>query len=169
VPTPLRRALVAGALVLVAGAWGRDAIPADGPPQFLLAGVILVEGKVEKALLAEPTLTGGQPILVAKGERLGPYRLVKVLEDHVVLARAGQELTVRLGAPEGGLARREPAASAPRADPGVQRPRQRPSKSESSRAERRQQRQAERRAARDAAGSTGAAADGEPASTDPPR
>jgi hypothetical protein len=161
---------MAGAFVLVAGTLDRVAIPGD-PPQFLLAGVILVEGKVEKALLVEPTLTRGRPFMVAKGGRIGPYRLVKVLEDQVVLVRGDQELTVRLGAPTRGASRREPAVDvpspgpappAPRSDADVRAIDQNPSRSESIRAERRQRKQAERRSSRSERGAPGAKSDPEP-------
>jgi hypothetical protein len=170
VRTAVQSLLVAGAFVGLAGVLDRAAGAADAL-QLQLAGVILVEGKVEKALLVERTLTGGQPVMVGKGDRIGPYRLVKVFEDRVVLARGNQELTIRLGASAQDPSRREAATEgpspgaippAPRPDAGVRSADQNPD-AESARAERRQRKRAERRGSRSANGSKGASTDSEPA------
>jgi len=66
-------------------------------PQFSLTGVVILDGERDMAVLAEPVLTSGGALRMKKGDRLGPYRLVSVLPDHVVLEAGPQRITVRLG------------------------------------------------------------------------
>jgi hypothetical protein len=91
----------------------------------VLIGTIVTDSRA-LAYLQEPTLTGNGALRVPLGEKIGPYRLTKVLEDRVELEGPGGPLTVRLGGvasaglrpPAGG--RREPAAPAPVVAPPAQ-------------------------------------------------
>ncbi len=84
--------LISGAAVL--GLWMLGAGPAvpalaaDPPaalPRFEVSGIMLQDDGKAWALIAEPQLTGGAVRLFTPGAMIGPYRLVDVKRDHVVL------------------------------------------------------------------------------------
>ena len=70
--------------------------PAEGPA-FELAGLAKLDGDASFALLQEPELTMGAPVLVRLGQSIGPYRLVAVEEDRVMLEGSTGLVTVLLG------------------------------------------------------------------------
>jgi hypothetical protein len=53
--------------------------------RFVLSGVLVLEGGAGMAWLREPSLTGDRVVVLRPGERVGPYRLTKILEDRVEL------------------------------------------------------------------------------------
>ena len=66
-------------------------------PAFELAGLAKLEGDASFALLQEPELTNGVPVLVRQGQFIGSYRLVAVEDDRVLLESANGVITVLLG------------------------------------------------------------------------
>jgi hypothetical protein len=54
-------------------------------PQFEVSAIVLEEGGVSWVLMAEPEWTQGRPRVVAPGGTIGPYRLIEVAADHVVM------------------------------------------------------------------------------------
>lgn len=70
-------------------------------PAFELAGVVKQEGDASFALLQEPELTMGRPILIRQGQSIGGYRLVAVEEDRVRLESSTGAVTVLLGGSRG--------------------------------------------------------------------
>jgi hypothetical protein len=91
---------------------------AQGPPQFTLTGVVVVEGG-GRAWLQEPQLTQNQPIAMRPGETIGSYRLTKILEDRVELVGPGGPISVLLAGVSGPAA---PAAMAPPPPPRMAEP-----------------------------------------------
>ena len=84
------------ALVVVAAVGGAEAQAVPGvAPQFMLTGVVVVEGG-GRAWLQEPQLTQNQTVALRPGESIGPYRLTKVLEDRVELTGPAGLLVVPL-------------------------------------------------------------------------
>lgn len=74
----------AASLSIVAGSAHAQAAT-TAAEQFVLTGVVFVEGGGGLAWLQEPTLTNNKVIGVRPGDRVGPYRVTKILEDQVVL------------------------------------------------------------------------------------
>ena len=68
--------------------------PVGPPPQFVLAGVVMV-GETGMALLQEPGQPGSRFVQV--GESVGAYRLAAVRPDRAILAGPGGEIAVLLG------------------------------------------------------------------------
>jgi hypothetical protein len=101
------RILSAGAL---AGclALGGQPLPARAeapapPPRFEVSGIMLNDDGTAWALISEPQLTGGAVRRLGPGAQLGPYRLVEVGRDHVVMQRGSEPpLRVRFGWRAGG-------------------------------------------------------------------
>jgi len=88
-------AIAAWSVLVVAAATGSaDAQIAVGP-QFMLTGVVVVEGG-GRAWLQEPQLTQNQTVPLRPGESIGPYRLTKVFEDRVEMAGPGGTIVVPL-------------------------------------------------------------------------
>jgi hypothetical protein len=83
----------------------RDASrPAGRPvrePAFELVGVVKLDGSPSFALLQEPELTMGSPVLIQQGQSIGDYRLVAVEDDWVRLDSATGSVTVMLGGSSG--------------------------------------------------------------------
>lgn len=83
----------------------RDASrPARRPvrePAFELVGVVKLDGSPSFALLQEPELTMGSPVLIQQGQSIGDYRLVAVEDDWVRLESATGSVTVMLGGSSG--------------------------------------------------------------------
>jgi hypothetical protein len=83
-------------LVLTAAAGVAQAqVPPGAGPQFMLTGVVVVEGG-GRAWLQEPQLTQDQTVSLRPGESIGPYRLMKVYEDRVELIGPTGGITVPL-------------------------------------------------------------------------
>ena len=90
-------ALIVWAALAVAAASGT----ADAQvPQFMLTGVVVVEGG-GRAWLHEPVLTQGQPVALRPGESIGPYRLTQILEDRVELVGPSGPTWVMLAGVQG--------------------------------------------------------------------
>jgi len=69
------------------------ALAADPPasmPRFEVSGIMLQEDGKAWALVAEPQWTGGAVRLVTPGAMIGPYRLVEVQRDHVILQSSSE-------------------------------------------------------------------------------
>jgi hypothetical protein len=66
-------------------------------PAFELVGVVEQEGDASFALLQEPELTMGKPVLIRKGQSIGAYRLVAIEDGRVRLESATGVVTVLLG------------------------------------------------------------------------
>ncbi len=79
-------------VLLATPAPGTAAEPAR-TPQFERAGVVKSDG-ASFALLKEPQLTGGQPVLLRQGQSIGEYRLLAVEEDRVLLESSTGVITV---------------------------------------------------------------------------
>lgn len=94
---PVRLAVGMAGLLLIGGTSSVTAQTVTPTPQFSLTGVVILERGLEMAMLVEPTLTQGNPLMVKKGDSIGPYRLVSVQPDRVVLQSGAQEITVALG------------------------------------------------------------------------
>ncbi len=71
------------------------AAPAPPPPKFILSGVIIDDG-TSLALLQELVLTQNKPVLIARGQEVGSYRLTDVQPDRVTLQSPTNTLTVLL-------------------------------------------------------------------------
>jgi hypothetical protein len=80
----------------------RSGVPQAAPtparePVFELVGVVNLEGDASFALLQEPELTMGRPLLIRQGQSIGVYRLVAVEDDRVRLESPTGMVTVLLG------------------------------------------------------------------------
>jgi hypothetical protein len=84
-----------------------------GIEQFVLSGVLVLDGEKGIAWLYEPTLTRNQIIAVRAGESVGPYRLARVLTDRVELEGPAGKLLVPLYSAGSGTAPTAVASSAP--------------------------------------------------------
>lgn len=83
---------------------GVAAQAAPGPvrePAFELVGVVKQEGDASFALLQEPELTMGKPVLIRTGQSIGAYRLVAIEDGRVRLESATGVVTVLLGGSRG--------------------------------------------------------------------
>ena len=103
-------ALVVVALVVMGG----SALAQSASERFVVTGVIFVEGGKGLAWLQEPTFTKNKVIAVHPGDRVGPYRVTKILEDQVVLEGPNGTVSVPLA---GG-----PGTSTAAVGSGAQRP-----------------------------------------------
>jgi hypothetical protein len=91
---------VNGVLVLVAlgSVWlVPGAAAAQDQPRFSVMGVVIRPG-VSIAWIGEPTLTKDNFVRVHEGQRIGPYQVVKILEDRVELTGPSGPIIVRLSA-----------------------------------------------------------------------
>jgi hypothetical protein len=89
---------VNGVLVLVAlgSVWlVPGAAAAQDQPRFSVMGVVIRPG-VSIAWIGEPTLTKDNFVRVLEGQRIGPYQVVKILEDRVELTGPSGPMVVRL-------------------------------------------------------------------------
>ena len=73
--------------------------PPPPPPKFELAGIVKVEGETSMALLQEPQLTQGKPVVLNLGDSLGGYKLVGIEDDRVRLESEIHKVTVLLHDP----------------------------------------------------------------------
>ena len=70
-------------------------------PAFELAGVVKLESGASFAVLQEPELTMGRPVLLRQGQSIGAYQLVAIEADRVRLESATGVLTGLLGGSRG--------------------------------------------------------------------
>ena len=71
--------------------------------QFVLSGLVYVEGGRGLAWLQEPTFTNDKVVIVRVGDSIGPYRLTKILVDQVELEGPGGKLSVPLAGTGGAV------------------------------------------------------------------
>ncbi len=71
--------------------------------RFVLSGVVYVEGGRGLAWLQEPTFTNNQIVTLRLGDRVGPYRLTKILEDQIELEGPGGKVAVPLAGAGGAI------------------------------------------------------------------
>ncbi len=71
--------------------------------KFVLIGVVYVEGGRGLAWLQEPTFTKNQIVTLRVGDRVGPYRLTKILEDQVELEGPRGKVAVPLAGAGGAI------------------------------------------------------------------
>lgn len=93
--------------------------PAAKSPAFELVGVVKRDGGSSLALLQEPELTKGAPVLVRQGQSIGDYRLVEIEEDRVVLESAAGKLTVHMGGTKGPVTASPAPKPAPAKEPAT--------------------------------------------------
>jgi hypothetical protein len=99
-PIAVVAALVVALGVTVSSARG-EAKPSE---QFVLSGVVVLEGGRGLAWLQEPVLTGNRIVTVRAGDAIGPYRVAKILEDHIELEGPTGKVLVPLTGPGGAAA-----------------------------------------------------------------
>lgn len=93
-------------LVLIAATWaavvglvtGGANAQSETPPggQFVLVGVVLLEGGRGLAWVQEPNFTGNKVVTVRLGDSVGPYRVTKILTHQVELTGPGGTISVPL-------------------------------------------------------------------------
>lgn len=71
--------------------------------KFVLTGVVYVEGGRGLAWLQDPTFTNNQIVTLRVGDRVGPYRLTKILEDQVELEGPRGKVAVPLAGAGGAI------------------------------------------------------------------
>ena len=76
---------------------------AGSAEQFVLTGVVYVEGGRGLAWIQEPTFTNNQIVTLRVGDRVGPYRLAKILEDQVELEGPSGKIAVPLAGAGGAI------------------------------------------------------------------
>jgi hypothetical protein len=87
---------------LVAGsAHAQSPTPAGG--QFVLVGVVLLEGGGGLAWVQEPNFTSNKVVTVRLGDSVGPYRVTKILTHQVELAGPGGTISVPLAGSPGAV------------------------------------------------------------------
>jgi hypothetical protein len=74
-------------LAAAALSWAHVLSAAEVPtsPRFEVSGVVIQEDGIARALVAEPQLTEGKVRMLAPGATIGPYTLVTVARDHIIL------------------------------------------------------------------------------------
>jgi hypothetical protein len=133
----MKESAVTRQAILIAAAWAVfavfgvvDASAQASEPQFILTGVVVVEGETGgRAWLQEPKLTQNQVVPVRRGEQIGPYRLTAIHEDRVELQGPKGKLVVPLAgvaAPASPTVASSPAATTPQPTPRELRLRNRP-------------------------------------------
>ena len=100
-------------LILIAATWaavvglvaGSAHAQSPTPPggQFVLVGVVLLEGERGLAWVQEPTFTGNKVVTVRLGDSVGPYRVTKILTHQVELAGPGGTISVPLAGSPGAV------------------------------------------------------------------
>ncbi len=110
---------MAVALGLGAGAVDTASAQASTEPTFVLSGVVIDGRGAARALVEEPQLTGGRPVMLRVGDMIGPYRVASIAEDHTVLqGPGGRVIRIMLGGTPGSpTMARAPEGTAPAAAP----------------------------------------------------
>jgi hypothetical protein len=81
--------------VMVSCAYG-EALAEVRAEQFVLTGVVVLDGERGVAWLQEPTLTGDRVVTLRVGQSIGRYTLEKVFEDRVELKGPAGRVMVSL-------------------------------------------------------------------------
>ena len=108
---------------LVAGsAHAQSPTPPDG--QFVLVGVVVLEGGSGLAFVQEPNFTNNKVVTVRLGDSVGPYRVTKILTHQVELTGPGGTVSVPLAGVPGAVsvASSAGASSAGTSSPGTSSP-----------------------------------------------
>ena len=97
----MSKAVAAGLFVLMCAAANHASAQGQAAEQFVVSGLLVLEGGDGLVWLQEPNLTQNRVITVRPGESVGPYRLSKILADRVELQGPGGTvfLPVYNGAP----------------------------------------------------------------------
>jgi hypothetical protein len=115
-----KRVLLIASMWLMVGAAvgnGHAQSPAPADEQFVLSGVVFVEGGRGVAWLQEPTLTKNQIVTVRPGDSIGAYRVTRILADQVELEGPGGKFSVPLAGTGSKTASQEPTPPAVAAAP----------------------------------------------------
>ena len=87
--------------LVVGGAHAQSPTPSGG--QFVLVGVVLLEGGRGLAWVQEPAFTGNKVVTVRLGDSVGPYRVTKILTHLVELTGPAGSVSIPLaGVPGAG-------------------------------------------------------------------
>jgi hypothetical protein len=117
-----RSTVVAVAVCVLIGAMsGRvvaEGYPSPTAERFILSGVMFLEDGPGLAWLQEQSLTGNRVVTMRPGESIGPYRLIRILEDRVELQGPGGTVLVPVYNAQGPAATAV-ASAAPGAAGGV--------------------------------------------------
>jgi len=100
-------------LILIAATWaavvsvvaGSAHAQSPTPPggQFVLVGVVLLEGGGGLAFVQEPNFTNNKVVTVRLGDSVGPYRVTKILTHQVELTGPGGTISVPLAGLPGAI------------------------------------------------------------------
>jgi hypothetical protein len=105
------------AMGITAGSAHAEATAAPGE-RFVLSGVVFAGEGRGLAWLQEPTFTNNYIVAVRPGDSVGPYRVVKILEDQVVLEGPSGTIAVPLAGVPG--AATAAVTAGPKNTPGAQ-------------------------------------------------
>jgi hypothetical protein len=104
--TTIKENAVRRRLILIAATWatviglvaGSAHAQSPTPPsgQFVLIGVVMLEGERGLAFVQEPNFTNNKVVTVRLGDSVGPYRVTKILTHQVELAGPGGTISVPL-------------------------------------------------------------------------
>lgn len=98
---------------LVAGsAHAQSPTPAGG--QFVLIGVVMLEGERGLAFVQEPNFTNNKVVTVRLGDSVGPYRVTKILTHQVELTGPGGTISIPLAGLPGAVGVASSAGTAER-------------------------------------------------------
>ena len=111
-------------LILIAATWaavvglvaGSAHAQSPTPPggQFVLVGVVLLEGGRGLAMVQEPNFTSNKVVTVRLGDSVGPYRVTKILTHLVELTGPGGTVSVPLAGLPGAVSVASSAGTAQR-------------------------------------------------------
>jgi hypothetical protein len=100
-------------LILIAATWaavvglvaGSAQAQSPTPPggQFVLVGVVVLEGGRGLAWVQEPNFTNNKVVTVRLGDSVGPYRVTKILTHQVELTGPGGPVSVPLAGSPGAV------------------------------------------------------------------
>src|SRR5262245_26360737 len=89
------------AVVGISGAFAQSGTPSG--ERFVLTGIVYVEGGQGLAWLQDPTFTNNKVLTLRPGDRIGPFRLTKILEDQVELEGPSGKISVPLAGSGGAI------------------------------------------------------------------
>ncbi len=84
-------------LATLCAVWLPGGATAQDQPRFSVMGVVIRPG-VSIAWIGEPTYTKDNFVRVREGDRLGPYQILRILEDRVEMTGPTGPMVVRLSA-----------------------------------------------------------------------
>ena len=95
------------------------AVAGASAAQFTLSGLVARDNGDGMAWLQEPSLTQNKVVIVHRGDRVGPWKVTRILEDRVELEGPAGKLLVSLGTTLGS-GTPSPARTIPAGDPARQ-------------------------------------------------